>query len=104
MKVTFKQLDVAALRESIVDTLEASLAGLIEGSADDIRMFAVDISRDLALAVADNRKDLVEILVDQLGLLAEINRIRLANQSNDAIKKIIQTIATFALNLVVAAV
>lgn len=102
-KIQFKNLDFGTLRDTVEKTIVESVNGLLEGTTEDIKSFAADISRDLILAAAANRPDLIEIMQDQLGLLAEINRLRVAAQAQATLIRVISTVATFALNLVIQA-
>lgn len=84
---------------AISEAFEQAARGMLDGLKEDIRDFAMEIGRRIARAALANRPDLVEELKDQLLMLAEMERVKVVNETNDAINKVIDIIATTAIKL-----
>lgn len=82
------RIDFDRLKEDLGRTLADGLMDLVDGAQDDVQAFASDISRDLLLAGLQGNLKVQAQLLDQLKILAEINRVRVENHAWVVVGKI----------------
>lgn len=82
------RIDFDRLKEDLGRTLADGLMDLVDGAQDDVQAFASDISRDLLLAGLQGNLKIQAQLLDQLKILAEINRVRVENHAWVVVGKI----------------
>ncbi len=87
------------LFDPLKEVLEEGLQGLLEGAKEDLEEFVVDIAKDMAKAAAIGRKDLIHILVNQLEMVAERNRIQAVNAAWDTTARIVRVAGNFAVSI-----
>lgn len=88
----FSKVNFERLTEDVGEALASALAEIVEGAKDDVKTFALDISGDLLHAQLSGNEDLTDQLLDQLKLLAEINRIRVEAKSWALVRMITQAV------------
>lgn len=76
------------LRDELGDIVTETLEGLAEGAKEDLQVVAKAIANDMLVAVRMGRRDLLDDLIDQGRILAEIHRIRMADAAYDALARI----------------
>lgn len=81
MTIDFNKLDLERLGADLVPVLVSGIEHLVEGTAEDIQEFARAISEDLFEAQLTGQSATTDQLMDQLILLAEIQSIRVRNNS-----------------------
>ena len=91
-----QNLTVDQATEKLEQAISDQVEELLEGAKSDIQTFSRDIARNIVVAVRKGRTDLVDELKDQLGLLAEINRLRAIESAYDTIRIVIDTAASVA--------
>lgn len=79
--IDFKNLDLRRLGADLVPVLVDGIEHLIEGTAEDIQLYARAITEDLLEAQLKDLHGTVDQLMDQLILLAEIQEIRIRNNN-----------------------
>jgi predicted neutral ceramidase superfamily lipid hydrolase len=77
------------IREELSGVISDSLAELVEGAEDDLKAYAVGIANSLIIAVRTGRADLRQELQDQVVMIAEIHRIRISNEAEVVLNKIV---------------
>lgn len=77
------------LQNQLGAQLTESLQGLVEGSAQDIQLFANAIASELVLATAAGDKAALRELEAQLLVIAEINRVRVAKEKEGFVLKLV---------------
>ena len=94
--------------EALSDSLRIGLHNLLEGAQEDIREFALDISRMGAKVATEPdpqvRQQLLKSLRSQVKMLAELNRIRVVNESYATVERIIVTATAVMANVLVKSV
>lgn len=83
-------VDWNAMREQSAKIIADFLTPIVTGAASDIQYVADQIAKDFQLALLlppEQGKELIEEMGEQLGLLAEKNRIRLVNGQWAAVSK-----------------
>jgi hypothetical protein len=98
MQVNWKQLQT-----DLGNSLATELQGLVEGAASDIQAYANEISAELILALSNNDVQGVEELKAQLGVIAEMNRVRLAKAQETFTLKLIGVVISTATSALAAA-
>lgn len=59
------------------------LKDALDGGAEDLKKYGVEIGKDMVRAVRDDRPELQRELKEQMKLIGEMNRIRLNNTTWD---------------------
>lgn len=77
------------VREELSGVISDSLVELVEGAEEDLKTYGVEIANGMIIAMRLGRADLRAELKDQVGMLAEIHRIRLSNEAEVMLNKII---------------
>lgn len=89
------KVNTQKLREEVEAILEEGLQDVVEGATEDIRRYAQTISQDLTRAgmIPDpkTRNAVVNELLAQSRLLAEMNRLRAVNEAWDSVDRIVAT-------------
>lgn len=103
MSTLFEKFDTDKLKTEIGGTLAQGLAGVVEGAAEDLRAFGLSIAGDLleARLTGDARSEAA--LIDQLKVLAEINRIRVEAKMWIVAEKIVKVVFSAVLATALAA-
>ncbi len=102
--IDFKNLDLEKLAEDLVPVLHDGIKDLLEGTAEDIESFARAISMDLLQAQMLGDEQTQEQLMDQLVLLAEIQNIRVRNESWTLFSSVVGAIFKAVLTTAISAV
>ena len=84
------KLDLDRLKSDLTDALSDGLADLVDGAKDDIKAYASDISKDMLEAHMTGQVEVKEQLMDQLKVLAEINRVRVENHTWVVVRKVVE--------------
>lgn len=84
------KLDLDRLKGDMTAALSDGLADLVEGTAEDLQAYSSAISQDLLLAGIAGDSDMQGQLLDQLKLLAELNRIRVENHAWVVVEKVVR--------------
>jgi hypothetical protein len=77
--------DLAKLRDELAVEYEKILAGLVQGSSEDLAAFAAKMAEHSAFAIAEGRPDLLDHLFAQAIAMQEVGRLRAVNASWSAI-------------------
>lgn len=84
---------VSALRDQVVGTIANAVGIVVQGAADDVLKYATAITDSLVIAQAEvdaaKRDALVKELLGQLGLLAELNRVRASETGFETLRQIL---------------
>lgn len=96
----FDKLDLDRLKNDVAEALSDGIQDLVEGAKDDVKRFAQEIAKDLLDAKLAGDHEGVEQLLDQLLVLAEINRVRAENH----VWVVVRRIAKVAIQAAVAGV
>lgn len=81
--------DLKSLEKATKEAILPVLTDLLEGAEADLAAFGEAIARDLVLAAASGRPDLVAELQAQVGLIAEKHRLKLFLAPNRILKHVI---------------
>lgn len=98
-KINFDEL-VEPMEELVKDALK----DLVTGAAADIQAFGLEIAKNMARAVSLGRKDLIDNLVGQTRMLAELQRVKAVNAAWDTVERVLKVAGNFALKVVATAV
>jgi hypothetical protein len=82
-------LNWTLIRKEIGDILSESLADLVEGAEEDLKSYGAEIANNMIVAIRTGRKDLQRELQDQFVMLGEIHRIRLTNEAEVVLGRVI---------------
>lgn len=97
-------VDFDSVRAEVEEILKNSLDGLVQGAREDVQRYVFTISNDLVSAIRDGRDDLRQELLAQMGLLAEIHRIRLNREARATLGTVLEVAARVGRTLLQAAV
>jgi len=96
-----EKLDIEEVASDLTLVIQKALAGLLEGATEDVEAFLMVIGQDMtmALAIGDEKKReaLLDELLNQTAMVAELNRVRLVNTTNKVLRQILDTVASSAL-------
>lgn len=92
------------LTTEIGKTIADGVTGLVEGAAEDVQEFGFSIAADLMEAKLTGDDESEVALLDQLKVLAEINRIRVEAKAWIVIEKIVKTAFSVVLAAALAVV
>lgn len=95
-------IDWAGLAGDLKNEVIAGLRGVVDGTAEDLRTFGLQIGMDLVRAVREKREDLIEEVKHQAQVLAEVQRIRLVAASWDEVGRIIAVAGRVAMKALAA--
>lgn len=94
--------------EAVADALQLGLHNVIQGAQDDIREFVMDLARLSSKVAAEPnpevRRALMKSLRSQAKMLAELNRIRVVNESNSTLERVLLTATAVLANVLVKSV
>jgi hypothetical protein len=94
-----RTIALSSLQDSLGSTLGDALQDLLEGTAEDIRMFATAIAQNMVRAAAVGDHATVKELSQQLPVLAEINRVRIVKKAWETVIKVVDTMALFSMRV-----
>ena len=81
------------LQSEIGNTWSSIFSEIIEGAEEDIKAYATEIAADMVnvakMPPGEEKDELQSELLDQLGLLAEKNRLRVNHLAANAIDRIV---------------
>lgn len=86
------KIDLGKLQEDVKPVLASALSGIVEGAKEDIQQFAGEIGKDMLHAQLAGDDALVAQLLDQLEVLAEINRVRVEAHAWVVVKKVVSAV------------
>lgn len=75
------RLDLERLKGDVAPLLAEALEGLVHGAKADVEAYAKQITDELLAATLTGDREAEAQLLDQLKLLAEINRLRVENHA-----------------------
>lgn len=90
--IDLKNVDLDRLKGDVTGALVDGISDLVEGTREDIESYASDISRDLLEAQFSGEDHLNAVLLDQLRVLAEINRVRVENHTLVVVANVVKAI------------
>lgn len=85
------RIDLDRLKADLTDALSDGLADLVDGAKQDIKDYASDISKNMLEAHLTGQGEIKEQLMNQLKVLAEINRVRVENHAWIVVRKVVET-------------
>lgn len=91
--------DTQALLNSLTDTMATALTGITEGAVEDIRDYAEAIASGMAVAILTKNQAIIDELVGQLRLLAELSAVRVRRESQEALASVVKAVAMFAIKV-----
>lgn len=96
MSLDLSKLNMNRLKADITGALANGLVDLVTGSAADVQKFAAAITDDGLEAALLGREDLLELLMDQLKVIGEINRVRAENHTWIVVQSVTKAIFSAA--------
>ena len=93
-------LDFNGLKDAAVQIMTQQLAGVVEGANEDLQTYVQQILNDGVEASATGNTAVLQQLLDQSKVVAEINRLRVAAGAEQTLIKI----ASLAIGIVAKAV
>lgn len=91
------------LKEQLGADLGLAMQGIVEGAVEDIQAFANQIASEMVVALQSNDQEAVRELKAQLGVITEINRVRVAKAEGAMLMKVINLAIMAATSGLVAA-
>jgi len=92
------------LKEELSSILNDAFQEIVDGGKEDIRAYANDIAITLSYALMKGDSRLADELRFQLEAIAEVNRLRVVNESWTAVEKVVDLVMRSAAAAMVAAV
>lgn len=77
------------LKSQLGQDLGTAMQGIVEGAVEDIQAFANQIASEMVVALQSNDQDAMRELKAQLGVITEINRVRVANAQGAMLMRVI---------------
>ena len=75
----------------------AVLKPLLEGAAEDVERFAADMMKATAVAASTGRAGVVDEVLHQAAVYAEIHRLRIKREAQEQIKSVLALVLQIAL-------
>ena len=97
------RIDWRVVTENLTGSLRNNLVGVVEGAAEDIEEYVNDIAIDMTRVLKAGKSELDSELRAQLRLVAELNRIRIANAQSAIFDQIITAALGFVSSLLASA-
>lgn len=97
------QVNWNLMTQQLGGALTSGLQGLLEGAAEDIEAFANAIAAEMTLALSTGDDNAVRELKAQIGVIAEVNRVRVARSQESAILNLIGVAVNVATGSLLAA-
>lgn len=102
MSFDLTKVDIDRLKADVSDALAGALIDLVEGAEKDVKAYASQISMDLLEAHMIGNAAITARLLDQLKILAEINRVRITNTTWAVITSVTKAIFAAAVSGVIS--
>lgn len=97
------KLNIEALKATTAAAIAEGVEELVVGAKEDVRAFGVAIAGDLLEATLSGKEKVVGQLLDQLKLVAELNKLRAVNATWAAVTKVVKAILSAVLGAALAA-
>lgn len=81
LSIDLDSLDLEALKRDVARALADGIADLVEGAKQDVETYADQITSDMLEATLTGNEQVTAQLLDQLQVVAEINRVRVENHT-----------------------
>jgi len=98
--------DLIVLRAVLKEVVEDNLRGLLEGTQEDLALYAEKIATDVTLATSvpddERRNALLRELLGQVQAIAEINRLRAVAGAWDIFNTVLRATVKTAVRIVLA--
>jgi len=91
------KLDLNRLEADITGALANGLSDLVQGTAADLQKFAAAITNDMLEAQLTGNQVVVDVVLAQLSVIAEINRVRVENHTWIVVQSVTKAIFAAAI-------
>jgi hypothetical protein len=92
MSIDLSKIDLNKLQGDVSGILQGALDGVVEGAKEDLKDYAAAIAKDMLQAQLAGNDEVKAQLLDQLKVLAEINRIRVEAHAWVVVEKVVKVL------------
>lgn len=105
MALDFNRFDLDTLRDELTDVLRETFQGVADGAEADLEAFGKAIAEDTVKALqAENPEECYRQIRDQIKVLTEIHRVRLAGVHLELISRVVKVLGKAAMAGMLSAV